>query len=142
MNKQLTSYHIESKEAKEQNNGVCLSLESLDNNRPLFLCNNPEEWWPSHLDTDGYSIYEIAYNEPPNIYKTKNYDVYHKLFKYTDDELNKCVFSEQLIIMIKCDTHLFELEKNNDKKELSELFLIFPKQYITSIRKVDIQVHC
>lgn len=49
------SYHVEGGETFELAGSVSLSMQTLTSERPLFLCNNPFEWFPDHLPDHGCS---------------------------------------------------------------------------------------
>lgn len=133
----LIAYHVEGGETFVQGGSVCLSMKSLDDNRPLFLCNNMEEWWPSHLVTDGFTVYKVTYVKPEKCFATKNTGVFAELIPGYNEILKKYVYGDLLLGKINEGIHSFELEQDNDRGELSEIILISPTKYVTSIEVID-----
>ena len=137
MSNLIIGYHIEGGEPFTNNGSICLSMKTLNDNRPLFLCDNMEEWWPRHLNTDGFTIYKVTYVKPEKCFTTKDCDLFGQLISSYNEILNKYVYSDLLLSMISKGIHLFELEQDNNKEELSEIMLISPTKYVTNIEVIN-----
>ena len=128
----FVGYHVEGDETGVLPVIPSLSLEGLDNNRPLFICKNPSEWFPSHLPNSGlFVVYEILFTEV-------SYHLYTDCNEYMESVPHLAIGykgSRELLDMVDENKHLFILDKNN-QGELTEACLMFPKQYIRSIQPV------
>lgn len=140
-----TAYHVEGGETldihkvidKEYNN---LTLKTLSNKHPLFICNNPYEWFPSHsTDFSKYKILEIKFKKPPFYVEGifKNYqDLFYFIFEERSDQKEKYRLSERGIKLHNSGIDLF-IYDSSDGVELSEAFLLFPKNYVISIKNLN-----
>ena len=56
-------YHIEGGETFKNVGEVSLTKMNIDGTRPLFLCNNPKEWYPEHLpnNKDTYKVLKVVF---------------------------------------------------------------------------------
>ena len=132
----MIAYHIEGGETFELANNIPLSMKTLHDNRPLFLCSNPKEWFPYHLkDKSGYRVLEVTFIMPEHGLSFKHYDKYHELFWYSSEN-NEYIYSSVLEEHISNGFHIFVLDEDNDQKELSEIMLINPSKYVTSIMDI------
>lgn len=133
----MIAYHIEGGETFELANKIPLSMETLHDNRPLFLCNNPKEWFPYHLkDKSGYRVLEVTFTMPERGLSFKHWDKYDELVVYSSEN-NDYVYSSVLEEHISNGFHIFVLDEDNDRKELGEIMLINPTKYVTSIREIS-----
>ena len=129
------AYHWEGGETYEIAGKVPLTLETLNNDRPLFLCPNKDEWDPKHIeDRDSYSLYEIKI-KPIDLVHYKVFDAYHSLLKF-DSELSQFKETNYLKELKSASFRLFVLGEN-DKDELKEAFLVTPLKYVLSINKLN-----
>ena len=132
----MIAYHIEGGETFELTNNIPLSMKTLHDNRPLFLCSNPKEWFPYHLkDKSGYRVLEVTFIMPEHGLSFKHCDKYHELFWYSSEN-NEYIYSSVLEEHISNGFHIFVLDEDNDQKELSEIMLINPSKYVTSIMDI------
>lgn len=135
MVKSNIAYHCEGGETFYRGNGVPLSLDTLDNNRFLFISPNASEWYPCHLDSKDYTLYEITYESSSNVKVYDSFSDYHSLFGY-DELLDRYIANDNLLSLIKEGYSIFILGKN-DKDELQEGFIIRPKDCVKSIKVID-----
>lgn len=127
------AYHVEGGETLILSGGRKLSMETLTDKRPLFLCNNPEQWWPSHIDEyEEYRLLEIEFEAPPGIEFYKN-KTYHSLFSFNDKDYELTMRTKSLMAR---GLRLFVLPLLNDCGELSEAFLLEPTKYVKSIKVI------
>lgn len=132
----MIAYHIEGGETFKLTNNIPLSMKTLHDNRPLFLCSNPKEWFPYHLkDKSDYRVLEVTFIIPEHGLSFKHCDKYHELFWYSIEN-NKYIYSSVLEEHISNGFHIFVLDEDNDQKELSEIMLINPSKYVTSIMDI------
>jgi hypothetical protein len=129
-------YHVEGGETFELSKTGELSMGTLDNARPLYMCDNPVEWYPAHLKYHrDYRVYAISYNVPTLSLNFKNWEEYNSLVEWDG---KKYIRSKDLKKYISAGYHLFTLDKDNDKGELTEFILINPKEYVVSIKPMDV----
>lgn len=134
-NNNLIGYHCEGGETFEDVNNIPLSMDTLNNDRILFLCNNTTEWYPNHLNNlDNFKMYSIIFKQP------LKYKTYNSLKKYLDlfdynDELKNYFPTNETQKLINKGCHLFILGKNIEN-ELTEAFLVYPKNYVLSIMEI------
>lgn len=140
-NDNVIAYHIESvADCKEDGRGP-LSLDTLDDSKPLFLASHPKYWYPHHLpDADQYRVLKVVF-KCPKVKLFTDYKQYGRLFQMRKikGELEKYEFLPLITLqdMIKDGYSLIGTTLNNDQTELPECFLICPKQHVISIEEVE-----
>ena len=62
-NGNFIGYHVEGGEIFKNVGEVSLTKMNIDGTRPLFLCNNPKEWYPEHLpnNKDTYKVLKVVF---------------------------------------------------------------------------------
>lgn len=127
-------YHVEGCETFELAGSVPLSMETLRDDRPLFLSHSDDFWFPNHLPEADFKLYEIQFSLPKE--KTYNsYKEYQKVNPWFHEESKTYIYSKALEKLIDEGYHMFSVGEN-EKKELPESFIINPTQYVKSIKKI------
>lgn len=132
----VVGFHCEGGETFEYSGTGKLTLDTLDNNRPLFLSHDQHQWVPYHLDLKDYRQYKIIFEQPAKVMTYSSFNEYQNLYGWNSKD-NRYVWSEELEKLFDQGYRLFVLGKN-DKDELTEAFLICPKEYVKSIEEVPI----
>lgn len=122
-NGNYVGYHVDGDENTIDK--IPLSLESLNNDNKLYLCNNSEEWWPSHLEKNTSKQFILLEVE----FKKTKYKMYYKWDEYMEASADK-------EIVEKTGIYLHIMNKN-DLSELTESFLVNPKDFVISIREIN-----
>lgn len=130
----LLGYHCEGGETFEYGGSVPLTMETLDDGRLLFMGNNVDEWVPHHLNLGDYKLYKITFDKPPKTKVFRDFNEYHELFSW-NDKTNRYDIQPKLQALIDTGYRLFVLDRNT-QDELTESFLINPKQYVRSIEEI------
>jgi GNAT superfamily N-acetyltransferase len=133
-------YHVEQSDIAFSSAKSGLSMETLSDDRLLFLCNNPDEWFPNHLtghiDQDEvFQVYEVTFTAPMGLEFYKN-DTFHSLHYLDGINGNKQKLERRANRLANRGFHLFVLKQHNDHNELSEAFLCYPKKYVKSIKMI------
>lgn len=126
-------YHVEGGETFDIAGGQELSMKTLSDQRPLFVCGDKTQWYPTHLPEAGFRTYEVKYETPKEI-SYNSYDKYHDLFGFDGKGY---VIKPSLQKLIDEGYHMFTLLPQNDRKELPESFIIQPTKYVKSIKRID-----
>lgn len=62
----FVGYHVEGGETFELSGSVPLNINTPRDDFPLFIANNPNEWFPHHLENkDEYKVYKILFERIP-----------------------------------------------------------------------------
>lgn len=130
----LVGYHCEGGETFENGGSVALTMKTLDNNRPLFLGRNTDEWVPKHLNLKKFRLYKIIFEQPSKVMTFKSFEEYQSLLEWNPRD-KRYMWSEELEKLFDQGYRLFVLDKN-DADELTEAFLVCPKDYVKSIGKI------
>lgn len=131
-------YHIEDGETFNMANKVPLSMESLHDCSPLFLCANPKEWAPFHfsdLDKD-YTFYRILFKPSLTVVYHRNED-YMATAEYDSRrscEEGRYVLSDKERSLVEAGIGIF-LYDGRDGKEISEGFLVHPVRDVQEIHR-------
>lgn len=130
-------YHVEEVEDPNQ---PLLTIEDLDPNKPFFICNNRDDWFPYHL---GEEVKEGKFRLYKVMFEISNYLVFIEKkpidhFKSIYFELFETVGKVRLNKKTKwltdnCKVNLFIL---NNKTELFEGFLVNSNKVVKELRKV------
>lgn len=132
-------YHCEGGETFDLAGNIPLSVETLDNDRILFLANHYMDWYPFYLSMDKrerYRVLRCYFKMPEKTLTFNKYDEYHELFRYVT-KTDRLVRTEKLNKYIEEGYHLFILGEN-DQKEITEAMLIYPKNYVTIIEEITL----
>lgn len=128
------AYHAEGGDTFELAGSIPLSVETLDDNRPLFVSNNNEDWISSHLPEGTIRLYKIRFTLPKQkIFKT--YREYQEVNPGWNEEDRVYVYSKKLEKLLKEGYRMFSVGEN-ERYEIPESFIINPTQYVKSIEKV------
>lgn len=134
----FVGYHFEGGENYEEAGSVRLSLETLDNNRVLFMGDSPEGGWRDTEFTPDGRLYEIHFKQVKIHPPFKSFDEYINLtdlsMKYgsAGHRIRK---GSKLDKLVKEGYRVFCM-MDNDRDETHEGFLALPKESVVSI--VDI----
>ncbi len=134
-NGNFVGYHCEGGETHIAIGEVCLSMGTLSDNRPLFICYDKISWFPSHLDPEKFVTYEIEFTPPTKYVVFDKWEEYMSLFQWSETKKN-FILTSKLKKMIDDGIHLFILDKNNNRDELPEAFIINPTQYVRAIKVI------
>lgn len=128
----LIGYHIEGGETFENVDCIPLSMETISNNRPLFICKDPFQWNCDYLNTP-LRILEIGFLPHIKEFNTHLNEVYHSLFKWR--EMTKDYIYGDLV-RNNSYINLFTLNEINDCNELQESFIVNPADWVKSIKVI------
>ena len=132
----FVGYHVEGGETFELSGSVPLNLNTLRDDFPLFIANNPNEWFPHHLENkDEYKVYKILFERIPFFVFSKQSEYMKNTpypLSYNDGKL-------RVTDMTKNEIHLFILDRN-DEGELTESYLIYPSKHVRSITQINLPV--
>ena len=115
-------YHIEGGETFKNVGEVSLTKMNIDGTRPLFLCNNPKEWYPEHLpnNKDTYKVLKVVFKPIKEHVVTKVKD-FNKLllterFDLQQQEVTQHYASKEMEKLLDDKIDLVVLSPDNDKK--------------------------
>ena len=129
-------YHCEGGDTHEAVGRVPLSMSTLNDGRPLFLCPDYDSWFPHHLsDKSEYKVYRVVFKAVDFI-RLSEFWVYHDLFSYNTKNKNYD-FTKEMKYFIRCGFNLFVLEKNK-QNELPEALLLNPTKHVVNISKFSV----
>ncbi len=134
-----TFYHFEGGLNFEEGGNRRLSLDSLDNERLLFLSRDIDSWQSFIEDQRLYRVTIKPVKEYPIIsewdkyFNLSTFSTIHGIKKHTVGK------NTELASYVDEGYRLFELDKFNDKNELPELFLVKPKESVLSIEDITTQ---
>lgn len=130
-------YHIEGGEPFEMSGRVPLSMETLCDNRPLFLCANPTEWNPLHLKhLDAFNFYRVVFEMPLCVVYRHQKD-YLDTFEYDSRRslMEGCyILSSGAGEAVKLGVGMFRYD-SDDMHELSEGYLVHPVRDVKEIHR-------
>lgn len=129
-------YHWEGGENFEEAGGVRLSMDSLDNNRPLFLSNSHmSDWDPGIYEPDAL-LYQIVFKIPPT----------HPMFTDIDEYMDLTCVKAGFHVVTKKQKRLagegyrFFIVGGNPKCHSEEAMLIRPRDWVVSITNITMFV--
>lgn len=134
-------YHVEGGETfNEAGVGEALSLDSLTDQKLLYLCANPHEWFPYHLKVpyhlkeqeNEYRVYKVVF-KPPTSLIVSEWQTYFDL--KPDLISNRIKDKDRATQLSDLGVNLVIYPGQDDKKELSEAFLMYPRRWVVSIEK-------
>jgi hypothetical protein len=127
-------YHVEGGETLSRSTQPPLSMKTLKNDKPLFLCNNPDEWYPKHLSNSNcYRVYKVRFS-PVKSAEFTRFDTYHKVFDVIENNgVSNTTLSRLGKSWSRFNIELFTLLPSNDKDEISEAFLMNSRNKVLSI---------
>ena len=135
-------YHIEGGETFKNVGEVSLTKMNIDGTRPLFLCNNPKEWYPEHLpnNKDTYKVLKVVFKPIKEhvVPKAKDFNklLLTERFDLQQQEVTQHYASKEMEKLLDDKIDLVILSPDNDKKELSEAMLFNAKFHIVDISVV------
>lgn len=132
--KNFVAYHWEGCETFELGGATPLSMESLDNNRFLFLTNNPNNWKSERLyevqlrkvktyvapSQEAYNLFGVSESKLFGVSESKYATEYH--------------WTPRLCMLVENGFRFFVYEPTNG--EMPEGFLVYPKESVVSIARV------
>ena len=128
------AYHVEGDETFKQVGSIPLSMETLQDHRPLFVSNNKEDWLSDHLPEGSTWLYEIRFTMPKQkVFGT--YKEYQEVNPGWNEKNKEYVYSKKLEKLLKEGYRMFSVGEN-ELYETPESFIINPVQYIKSIKKI------
>lgn len=132
----VRAYHWEGNDTFTLSGEIPLSIASLDNDRPLFLCHDPQPWRIKESESPT-RLYQVEFKAPNSRWSTSIFNDYQNLLLYSESK-NSYQPSETLTTFMNAGVNLFALDEKNDRGEISEFFLMHPKEYVVSIREVQL----
>lgn len=130
-NNTLLGYHVEGGETFENGGSTHLSLATLHDARPLFICADKSRWWSDHLPEAHLRLYEIEFEKPTQ--KVFTDETEYDLLLQWNEEKKVYVYSSKLLRLVSEGYSLFTLKTNT---ELPESFLINPTKYVKDIKRL------
>lgn len=141
-------YHVEDQEgASNYRDGEPLTIADLRDDVPLFLCENPKEWFPDYLPSErksAFTVYEVRFSVPS--YIVFNDDTKKDYFKnaYFDLFYNREVDGKYKTVLTDKFKKLHEgssvdLFCLKTERELSECFLVNSSKRVTSITPIKVR---
>lgn len=128
-------YHVEGGETfNEAGVGETLSLGSLTDQKLLYLCANPHEWFPYHLkeQENEYRVYKVVFKPPTSLIVSE----WQTYFDLNPDLIsNRIKDKDRATQLSDLGVNLVIYPGQDDKKELSEAFLMYPRRWVVSIEK-------
>jgi hypothetical protein len=131
----FVGYHVEGSDTFDLAGGIPLTMETLRDDRPLFLSHSDEHWFPRHLPEADFTLYEIHFELPKEM-TYDSYEEYQKVNPWWDEDNRKYIHTPTLKKLINEGYHMFSVGEN-EKKELPESFIINPSLYVKSIEKIS-----
>lgn len=129
-------YHCEGGETFELAGGTRLTLNTLDNDRILFISNTPEAGW-QHEDARVLKIVFKVNKEYPTDknFRSKSDYGYINLAAFTENTKTRFFIMENSILdnLTKQGYNLFTLD--DPIEQLPEGFITHPKQHVISIEE-------
>lgn len=125
-------YHHQGGENFSESGGIHLSMDTLDNERPLFMANEANtEWNGWEVEPDG-TLYEIEFGSDVKIWHTDNLKAYWDLTLFTyRSEFKQHRYSPMLEKLMAEGYRVFLCIPQN---ESSEGFLVYPKQHVIGMQ--------
>lgn len=133
-NGQYVGYHVEGCETFELAGCIPLSMQTLHDDRQLYLSASKDDWFPTHLKEKDFSLYEIHFEMP----KHKEFDSYNEYWKINptwSDKTRSYTRSKELNKLITQGYEMFSIGEN-EKGETPESFIINPTKHVKSITKI------
>lgn len=131
-------YHIECISDCKENATSQLMVETLNNDKPLFLSNNPRHWYPFHLNQpDNYRVLKVVFKPcmAKSFDKEKSYARLFHMIAYKDNpNLYKFKMKNAGKKLLEQGYQLFILDP---KDELHEAFLCNPVDHVVSIEEIE-----
>lgn len=131
-------YHCEGGETFELSGGINLTLDTLDDNRILFISNTPYAGWQH----DGARILKVVFKVnkeyPTDIdFRNKSDWGYTNLSSFTENDKTRHFVMEGSILedLTKQGYNLFTLD--DPIEQLPEGFITNPKQHVVSINEYN-----
>lgn len=128
-------YHVEGGDTfNEAGVGETLSLGSLTDQKLLYLCANPHEWFPYHLkeQENEYRVYKVVFKPPTSLIVSE----WQTYFDLNPDLIsNRIKDKDRATQLSDLGVNLVIYPGQDDKKELSEAFLMYPRRWVVSIEK-------
>lgn len=136
----LIGYHVECISDCKEDARPLLSLDTLRDDKPLFLSARKTDWFPFHLkDTDNFRILKVVFRLPSLSVTFNSEKGYHQLFSMLRDKDNFDKYHFTLTpfgkTYIDKGYHLISLHTDH---ELQESFLWTPGEYVEEIEEVDV----
>lgn len=115
----FVGYHIEDTDVEHP-----LTLETLDNDKILYLCANPVEWYSYHLPkhTELFRVLEVKFKAAP-IQTTRSMNEYRN---YADGVDDRYLHKPSVVVLPRTKSH----------DDISEAFISKPKELVVSIKEV------
>ena len=130
----FVGYHVEGGETFELAGSIPLSTDTLRDDFPLFIANNPSEWFPHHLENkDEYRVYKILFERIPFfVFNEQSLYMKNTPRHLRDRDGRLCADT-----MIQNGVRLFILDEN-DANDLTESCLIYPSKHVRSITQISL----
>lgn len=128
-------YHVEGGETFELAGSISLSMETLHDDRPLFLSASKTYWFSDHLTKVKLRVYEIHFEMPKHL-AFDTYKEYQEVNPWWNEDKRTYIFGKKLTKYIKDGYGMFSVG-NNEKNETPESFIIHPTEYVKSIKEID-----
>ena len=128
-------YHVEGHDTFDLAGAIPLSMETLHDERPLFLSTNKEDWFPDHLPRADMRVYEIQFALPKEkiCLTYKEYQIYNPGWNETE---RKYIRPAELEKLIAQGYHMVSVGQN-ERREIPESFIIYPTLYVKSISQIQ-----
>lgn len=144
----LVGYHVEGGETFMLSTFPPLSLETLADDKPLFLGYEPRSWFPTHLDIEGYKVLEITFSKPKILF-IDNIEDYNDLIvikefespEHGNREITVTTLSDRGKELYQEGYSLFCLTNHvtsTGQADLLEAFLMDSSKYVKSIKESSI----
>lgn len=130
----LVGYHIEGGETFDNTGLPALSMDTLTDSRALYLCDNPKEWFASHLVGKIYQrVLKVKFHKTNSqLYQWDDYMNIAPMAR--DDESESRDLSGNELYMLTGVYLHYTL--GFPRGELTEAFLIHPTKHVISIEEV------
>lgn len=141
-------YHVEDREgANKYRNGEPLTIADLRDDVPLFLCENPKEWFPDYLPSEKrseFTVYEVRFSVPSYIVFNDDTKKDHFSNPYFDMFYVREVDGKRTIALTDKFKKIHEgstvdLFCMKTERELSECFLVNSSKRVTSITPIKVR---
>lgn len=128
-------YHAEGGETFDLSGNVPLTMETLHDDRPLFLSYSKDHWFAEHLPKGSVVLYEIHFVLPKQM-NYSSYDEYQKVNPGWDENNKVYISTPKLTKLISEGYNMFSVGVN-EIGETPESFIINPTKYVKDIIKIS-----
>lgn len=124
-------FHVEGGETFELAGSVPLSLATLDDCRPLFLCED-KSWLRSWPEGQPYRLLVVSVKPGFKVWKTDDLREYWKLCQWSEER--GWEYRPALRRLLKEGFDCFSFKGKNEAGDPPEMFFINPTAWVTAIK--------